>query len=222
MFSFWHTIIVALIAGLWLAPQLKRRFPNVHIRKRFWVIALMLGVLFGVGFLEQEDSVTLAVKNRYPLLTSTTDDIGDATDNAAAFDVADFQNFVQPEKNTAPKVIEDLSDTSLTSGYRRYKAQPILGIGDSEYRDVAYPDRKQVTETPRYRNSSSLYENDSSSVERTANSNNIGAINRSTGEFMSPAGPGGYVGTRDGTLYAPAGPNGVTNTRTGEFIPTNR
>lgn len=48
-----------------------------------------------------------------------------------------------------------------------------------------------------------------------------GAVNPSTGEYLAPAGNGGYTGTRDGRYYAPSGPSGVVDTTTGQFIPTH-
>ncbi len=52
----------------------------------------------------------------------------------------------------------------------------------------------------------------------TAPRQNAGAVNVRTGEFLVPAGDGGYIGTRCGTYYAPTG-GGVINTRTGKFSP---
>ena len=106
---------------------------------------------------------------------------------------------------------------------RRYRTSPTMQVGQLQTSGAGDTELNAATETRDYRDySRSRYGSVSENSDQTASANNIGAINRSTGEFMSPAGPGGYVGTRDGTLYAPAGPNGVTNTRTGEFIPTNR
>jgi len=48
-----------------------------------------------------------------------------------------------------------------------------------------------------------------------------GAIIPSTGEYLAPAGDGGYIGTKDGRYYAPSGSNGVIDTQSGHYIPTH-
>jgi hypothetical protein len=59
------------------------------------------------------------------------------------------------------------------------------------------------------------------SAQSATSSSSIGAINIRSGQYMAPAGPGGYVDPRDGTVYAPSGPDGVVNTRTGEYSPVS-
>jgi hypothetical protein len=62
---------------------------------------------------------------------------------------------------------------------------------------------------------------DLTSQSVTSTSSNVGAINIGSGQYMAPAGSGGYVDPRNGTFYAPSGPDGVVNTRTGEYSPVS-
>lgn len=225
MISFWHIVVVLLIAAAFLAPGLRKRLPNVNIRTGYWAFAIMSAVFLGASLLEPENHLTLPDKSRYPLLTSTDDEMAaivSATKKASAEEVGEPQYFGQAQTFATPKAIDEMGDGSPTVSYQRYKASPILGIGEPENGNVAGADWTLGAGSSAYRNPSIGSPYDTSSGRQRGNTNSSGAIDTATGEFFAPTGSGGYVSSRDGTLYAPSGPNGVTNTRTGEFIPTNR